>query len=89
MINRKASRITRIKIYQKNEAERIAKRILWEPIKLDDITAFEEGENIEKLEFLPIHLVYSLEILPRSMAVYIGVSKQGGHVVWMRNPRPV
>lgn len=54
-----------------------------------NIEAFEEGEHINELR-IP---AYTFHIYPnnqqKDLAVYIGVSKKGGKVVWMANPRNV
>lgn len=57
--------------------------------KVRDIQVFEEGENINEVK-IP---AYTFHIYPenqqKDLAVYMGVSKKGGKVVWMVNPRPV
>jgi len=57
--------------------------------RVSDMEPFEEGENINEVK-IPCH---TFHIYPqnqqRDLSVYIGVSKKGGKVVWMMNPRPV
>ncbi|WP_353095543.1 germination protein YpeB [Tissierella praeacuta] len=56
---------------------------------VNNIKAFEEGKNINEVK-IP---AYTFHVYPKNqqkdLAVYIGVSRQGGKVVWMANPRPV
>jgi len=72
----------------KDEAKRIAKQFVGDK-KVDEITSFEEGKDISKVA-IPSH---TFNVLPKNtskdMAIYMGVSKQGGNVVWMVNPRRV
>lgn len=57
--------------------------------RVRDIQAFEEGENMNEVK-IPS---YTFHLYPQNqqkdLAVYMGVSKKGGKVVWMVNPRPV
>lgn len=57
--------------------------------RVNNIEAFEEGENINEVK-IPSH---TFHIYPQNqqkdLAVYMAVSKKGGKVVWMVNPRPV
>ncbi|MBC8588573.1 germination protein YpeB [Paratissierella segnis] len=52
------------------------------------IEAFEQGENADDLR-IPS---YTFNLYPsnqqKDFAVYMGVAKQGGTVLWMENPRP-
>lgn len=70
----------------KEEAKKIAEQFLGDK-KVDKTTSFEEGKDISKIS-IPSH---SFSVLPKNtskdMAIYVGVSKQGGEVVWMANPR--
>ncbi|MDR7857577.1 germination protein YpeB [Tissierella sp.] len=57
--------------------------------KVSDVELFEEGENINEVK-IPSH---TFHIYPQNqqkdLAVYLAVSKKGGKVVWMVNPRAV
>lgn len=56
--------------------------------KVKKIEAFEEGEHIDEI-VIPS---YNFSIQPTNgtdVAAYIGVSKKGGHVIWMRNSRSI
>lgn len=57
--------------------------------KVNDLEAFEEGENINETK-IPAH---TFQLFPanqqRDLAVYMGVTRKGGKVLWMANPRPV
>lgn len=72
----------------KNEAERIARQFVGDK-KVSKITAFEEGKDMTKVA-IPS---YTFSIVPKNksedMATHIGISKQGGKVVWMANPRGI
>lgn len=54
-----------------------------------NVEQFEEGENSNE-QRIP---AYTFNLIPQNMpedfAVYMGVSKQGGKVLWMENPRAV
>lgn len=57
--------------------------------RVRDIQAFEEGENINEVK-IPSHTFHLYpQNQQKDLAVYIGVSKKGGKVIWMVNPRPV
>lgn len=57
--------------------------------RVADVEMFEEGENINEVR-MPAH---TFNLFPnnrqRDLAVYMGVTKKGGKVVWMANPRAV
>lgn len=57
--------------------------------RVEDIDTFEEGEDISESR-IPS---YTFNLYPKNtskeLAVYMGVSKKGGHVLWMANPRAV
>lgn len=57
--------------------------------RVKNVEAFEEGEHMDEMR-IPAH---TFNIFPdnqqKDFAVYIGVSKKGGKVLWMANPRPV
>ena len=58
-------------------------------ISVRDIEPFEEGENINEAR-IP---AYTFNLYPenqrRNTPIYMGISKKGGKVIWMNNPRPV
>ncbi len=57
--------------------------------RVKDIQEFEEGENINEVK-IPSHTFHLYpQNQQKDLAVYMGVSKKGGKVVWMANPRPV
>lgn len=57
--------------------------------RIKNIEPFEEGENINESK-IPAYTFYIYpENQQKDLAVYIGVSKKGGKVIWMANPRPV
>lgn len=57
--------------------------------RVAEVEAFEEGEHIDELR-LPSH---TFHVYPsnqqKDLAVYMGVSRKGGKVIWMANPRAV
>lgn len=71
-----------------DEAKKIATEFFGKD-KVNEIEAFEEGENADQVK-IP---AYTFHLYPQNqqkdLAVYIGVSKTGGNVVWMVNPRPI
>lgn len=86
MINRKPLGLDNKKV-TREQAQQIAKEFYGKGV--EEITSFEEGDNIEKT-VLP---AYTFHLQPsdasRELAVYIGVSRQGGHVITMNYPRPI
>jgi len=58
--------------------------------KVDSLTQFEEGEQINDSANIP---AYTFSVAPendeKESGIYISVSKQGGKVVWMANPRAI
>ncbi len=57
--------------------------------KVSEVELFEEGENINEVK-IPSHTFHIFQQnQQRDLAVYTSVSKKGGKVVWMVNPRPV
>ncbi len=72
----------------KKEAENIAMDFVGKD-RVQEITAFEEGENASDMR-IPS---YTFNIRPKNtskeLAIYMGVSKKGGKVLWMANSRPV
>lgn len=71
-----------------DEAKKIATDFFGKD-RVNGIEAFEEGEDSDKVK-IP---AYTFHVYPQNqqkdLAVYMGVSKKGGHVVWMVNPRGV
>lgn len=70
------------------EAEKIGAEFFGKD-RVRKMEAFEVGENIDKVK-IPS---YTFHIYPKNqqkdLAVYMGISKKGGNVIWMVNPRPV
>ncbi|MFA7410742.1 MAG: germination protein YpeB [Tissierellaceae bacterium] len=70
------------------EAASLAQDFLGE-VSIGGIEAFEAGEHLDESR-IP---AYTFNVFPQSqnrdMAIYLGVSKKGGEVIWMANPRPV
>lgn len=87
MINRKPLGLEGNEVSRK-DAERVA-RDFFGTDRVQEITAFEEGKDIKEIR-IPS---YTFSIRPKNtskeLAVYMGVSKKGGKVVWMANARPV
>lgn len=72
-----------------DEAKRIAQNFLGDK-QTWKLTLFEEGEHIDKVATIPSHtFIISTENSRDGAGSYISVSKQGGQVVWMVNPRSV
>ena len=71
-----------------DEAKEVAKEFFGKD-RVKNMEAFEEGENMDEMR-IPAH---TFHIFPsnqqKDLAVYLGVSKKGGKVLWMANPRPV
>ena len=87
MINKKPVGLTGKNI-SKAEAKKVAKQFFGDK-RVKKITAFEEGENASEVR-IPSH-TFNIEPTNASkeLAVYMGVTKQGGKVLWMANARPV
>lgn len=87
MINRKPVGLEN-KDVNVDEAREAAKEFFGKD-KIKNMEAFEEGENMDEMR-IPAH---TFNIFPnnqqKDLAVYMGVSKKGGKVLWMANPRPV
>ncbi|GFN36697.1 germination protein YpeB [Tepidimicrobium xylanilyticum] len=87
MLNRKPQGLDNRNVPQE-EAQRIA-RDFFGVNRVKDIDAFEEGKHASEVR-IPS---YTFNLYPknasRELPVYMGVSKRGGHVIWMTNPRPV
>lgn len=72
----------------KEEAIEITKDFLGEK-KVTKVTAFEEGENQKGANINAYTFSVSPKNKEKELAIYIGVSKVGGKVIWMENPRNV
>lgn len=87
MVNREPVGLTGSKI-SREEAQKIAKDFFGSN-KVKKISTFEEGKNVEEVS-IPC---YTFSIQPTNasdkLSAYIGVSRKGGHVIWMNNPRPI
>lgn len=71
------------------EARKIAEEFLGNKQKWK-LTLFEEGEQINETATIPSHTFsISMEGNKKTAGSYISVSKQGGHIVWMANPRGI
>lgn len=85
MQNRKAVGLSGEKV-SREEAERKV-REFFGANRVKNISAFEEGENMEKVRIPSYTFSVQLDNASEEMSTYIAVAKQGGHVIWMRNPR--
>ncbi|NLJ77847.1 MAG: germination protein YpeB [Tissierellia bacterium] len=87
MINRKPVGLSGGNV-SKEQAKMAAKRFFGEK-RVNKITSFEEGKNAADMR-IPAH-TFNIEPANASkeLAVYIGVTRQGGKVLWMANSRPV
>lgn len=87
MINRKPRGLEGSDI-SKKDAEKIAIDFIGRE-KVQSITSFEEGEHASAVK-IPS---YTFNIRPKNtskeLAIYMGVSKKGGKVLWVANSRPV
>lgn len=87
MINRKPLGLFGSEV-SKKEAENIAIDFVGRD-KVQEITSFEEGEHASEMR-IPS---YTFNIRPKNtskeLAIYTGVSRKGGKVLWMANSRPV
>lgn len=57
--------------------------------KASDIEMFEQGEGTEKLRIPSNTFHVYMDKDRKDLASYISVSKKGGKVIWMTNPRPI
>ncbi|WMM24354.1 germination protein YpeB [Tissierella sp. MB52-C2] len=87
MVNKKAVGLPKNDV-SLNDAKKAAQDFFGRD-RVRSIEAFEEGEHINESR-LP---AYTFHLYPnnqaKDLAVYMGVSRKGGKVVWMENPRPV
>lgn len=57
--------------------------------KVEDIESFEQGEGTDELR-IPTNAFHAyMDNGKKDLASYIAVSKKGGKVIWMTNPRPL
>lgn len=87
MVNRKPVGLPSNNV-SSQEGERIAIEFFGKD-RVAAVEQFEEGENFDEVR-IPAH---TFHLYPsnqqKDLAVYMGVSKKGGKVIWMANPRPV
>lgn len=76
------------KVVSRDEAIKIATEFLGED-KQWKLESFEEGEHFDEAANIPSHTFRVSTVDDESQEGYISVSKQGGHVVWMANPRDI
>lgn len=87
IVNRKPVGLPKNKVSSK-EAEKTAIKFFGKD-KVANIEQFEEGENLDEVK-IPCHTFYLYpKDQQKDLAVYTGISKKGGKVIWMANPRPV
>jgi len=83
MVNRKPIGLTGENV-SRQKAMNIAKEFFGAN-KVKKITSFEEGKDSDAMA-IPS---YNFSVQTTNAAAYIGVSKKGGHVIWMRNSRAI
>lgn len=83
MINRKPVGLTGENV-SREKAMNIAKEFFGAN-KVKKISSFEEGKDSDAMA-IPS---YNFSIQTSNSTAYIGVSKKGGHVIWMRNSRAI
>lgn len=87
MIHRKPVGLPNNEVSQEEAAQRA--KDFYGQDRVQGIEPFETGEGVSELR-IPS---YSFYLYPnndqRELAVYTGVSQQGGRVLWMANPRPI
>ena len=87
MLNRKPLGLSGKEV-SKQQAEKVA-RDFFGADRVKNITSFEEGKDASQVR-IPSH---TFNLYPKNtskeLAVYMGVSKKGGKVLWLANPRPV
>nr|WP_242851726.1 germination protein YpeB [Caloranaerobacter sp. TR13] len=76
------------KVVSVSEAKDIAKKFIGVK-KVRKITKFEEGKKSNAANISAYTFSISPENASKERAIYISVSKKGGKVIWMMNPRPV
>ncbi|HEY8363581.1 MAG TPA: germination protein YpeB [Tissierellaceae bacterium] len=86
MINRKPVGLPENEVTAE-EARKIAAEFLGN-VNIINIEQFEEGEHINEAR-IPAYTFNVYVDKQRNSPIYMGVSKKGGKVVWMNNPRPV
>lgn len=87
MVNRKPVGLPDKQV-SSDEAERIALEFLGAE-NVVGVERFEEGENLDELRIPAYTFNIYINNQQQDLAVYMGVSKKGGKVIWMANPRPV
>jgi len=83
MINRKPVGLTGENV-SRQKAMNIAKEFFGSN-KVKKISSFEEGKDSDAMA-IPS---YNFSIQTSNSTAYMGVSKKGGHVIWMRNSRAI
>ncbi len=87
MVNRKPVGLPENKV-SSDQAKKTALEFFGDK-NVSKVDQFEEGENIDELKIPAYTFNVHLNNQQEDLAVYMGVSKQGGRVIWMANPRPV
>ncbi|MBU5255504.1 germination protein YpeB [Tissierella praeacuta] len=87
IINRKPVGLPREQVSQE-QAKNIAQDFFGRD-RVKGVKAFEEGEHINEVKIPAYTFLLYPENQQKDLSVYMGVSRQGGKVVWMANPRPV
>lgn len=87
MIHRKPVGLPQNKVSME-EAEKAA-RDFFGGDRIVEVEPFELGEDVAELRIPAYTFNLYLENQQRDLAVYTGVSQQGGKVLWFANPRPI
>lgn len=87
MVNRKPLGLGEKEV-SKKEAEKIAKDFFGAG-RVREIVSFEEGKDASKMRIPSYTFNLHPQNTSKELAVYMGVSRKGGKVLWMANPRPV
>ena len=87
IINRKPVGLPREQVSQE-QAKNISQDFFGRD-RVKGVKAFEEGEHINEVKIPAYTFLLYPENQQKDLSVYMGVSRQGGKVVWMANPRPV
>ncbi|WP_313755641.1 germination protein YpeB [Tissierella sp.] len=87
IINKKPVGLSREQVSQE-QAKNIAQDFFGRD-RVKGVKAFEEGEHINEVKLPAYTFLLYPENQQKDLSVYMGVSRQGGKVVWMANPRPV
>ncbi|MBZ2175097.1 germination protein YpeB [Schnuerera sp. xch1] len=70
------------------EAKKIAREFFGND-RVEKVTSFEDGENVTEVVIPSYTFSLKQNDTSRELSAYIGVSRKGGHVIWMNNPRPI